>query len=92
MVTDNKTASAKPDANANAKSKVKPDAKSDMPDNKKPTAEKKPAAKTSAKKSKAGFLILGSKVNSTAISLLNLDHETSQTRCDSINSAYLKKF
>lgn len=55
MVTDNKTASAKPDANANAKSNVKPDAKSDMPDNKKPTAEKKPAAKTSAKKSKAGF-------------------------------------
>ena len=32
MVTDNKTASAKPDANSNAKP--------DMPDNKKPTAEK----------------------------------------------------
>ena len=50
------------------------------------------SARHTFKKSKAGFLILGSSVNSTAISLLSLDHETSETRCDSINSAYLKKF
>lgn len=58
-MTDNKTASAKSDAKPGERSGAnpgeKPGAKSDMPDNKKPTAEKKPAAKTSAKKSKRVF-------------------------------------
>ena len=45
------------------------------------------SARQTFKKSKAGFLMLGSNVSSTAISLLSLDHDISATLCDSINSA-----
>ena len=44
------------------------------------------------KKSPAGFLLFSSNANSTVIFLLNLDQDTLDDLCPSINSAYLKKF
>ena len=50
------------------------------------------SARHTFKKSNAGLRLTGSNANSIDISLPNLDHDTSAKRCDSVNSAYRKKF